>query len=229
MAYTMIKLTREPIWLLQDNETPKQCYFLSLYIHSGMDLPTFIESFQIKEDENDEIQYLKQGDTWETNGGQNKKQIVLLFNPPNSPRTFRNWYHYRKWEERCTAYWADTIKKAHQSNQDLAIKFFNRDIKNTIESADNDWNTDNEINVDYSTKPHLKAKGKNDLASAHQKKIEIICLQSGMPKDISKQQSDMNIKSDIIFSDKSNELFTDELKDYNIDETFDEVTEDVDN
>ena len=50
-----------------------------------------------------------------------------------------------------------------------------------------------------------------------------------MPKDISKQESNMNVKSDVTFTDKSNELFTDELKDYNIDETFEEVTEDVDN
>ena len=228
MAYTMIKLTREPIWLLQEDETPTQCYFLDLYIHSGMTFPEFIKSFQIKK-ENGEIHNLQKGDIWESKGGENKQKFELLFNPPNSQRTFRNWYYYRKWDERCRAYWDNFTQKRQQSFQKTVLEFCERDIINLIESADTDWDIDKEINDDCLTKPHLKAKGKNDVASSHQKKIESIFVESGMPKDISKFKSDMNVNSSVTIFDKSNELFTDELEDYNIDDTFDEVTEDVDN
>lgn len=181
MAYTKLKLT-EPIYELQEKETPRQYYFFNIFCHADMTLPKFAKSFK----------ELKKGDTLEDNG----RQITLDFNPPKE-KTFNQWRSYNQWEIRKRAYWESKINNIREELQKDLVEFFQEDSTELKESAKKDWNIDKQIDTDTRTPPHLKAKGKNELATAHQKKIDTLLIQSGMPNDISKTESDVKIDADV--------------------------------
>ena len=221
MAYKDLKIQLiEPIYTMQEKETPRQFYFANEYFKFKGKLADFLR-YWYEQDETGKwspkhhLNITPSGDK-------------LRFKIP-AKNTMEDWAKRKQWNIRKRAFWKNTIESAQEEIQQEVIEFFKRDSKKIIDSAENDWKLDSELDDDVLTKPHLKSKGKNDLANAHSKKVETLLIQSGMPKDISKQESNMNVKSDVTFTDKSNELFTDELEDYNIDDTYDEVTKDVDN
>ena len=79
------------------------------------------------------------------------------------------------------------------------IQFFKEDSAKLMKSSKKDWDLDKEIDWDNKTPAHLKSKGKNDLATAHQKKIDTLLVESGMPNDITQTQSEvnMNVEADV--------------------------------
>lgn len=221
MAYQDLKIQlTEPIYLMQEKETPTQFYFANEFFKFKGDLADYLR-YWYEQDQNGKLN--PKQDLNETPSGDE-----IRFNIP-AKATMENWAKHKQWYVRKRAFWKNTLESAQEEIQQEIIDFFKEDSKKIIESANNDWNIDDALDSDYMTKPHLRAKGKNDLAGAHEKKVETLLVEGGMPKDISKSEAKMDIKSDIAFTDNSNELFTDDLEDYNIDETYDEVTEDVDN
>lgn len=219
MAYKDLKIQlTEPIYQMQEKETPTQFYFAN-------------EFFKFKGELADYFRYWYEQDE---NGKWNPKPILnkspsgdeIRFKIP-AKGTMENWSKHKQWITRKKAFWKNTLESAQEEIQQDIIEFFKKDSKKIIQSANNDWDIDDALDSDYMTKPHLRAKGKNDLAAAHEKKVDTLLVQGGMPKDIGK--SDINVKSDVTVTDTSNELFVDELSDYNLDDAYDEVTEDVDN
>ena len=221
MPYKNLKIQlEEPIHKMQEKEIPRQFYFANEFFKSKGTLADFLR-YWYEQDETGK--WIPKRHLNITPSGDELKFKIPAKN------TMESWAKRNQWNIRKRAFWKNTLETAQEEMQQEVIEFFKRDSKKIISSAEDDWQLDEQINYDDFTKPHLKAKGKNELANAHSKKVETLLIQSGMPKDISKQESNMNVKSDLTIANKSNELFTDELEDYNIDDTFNEVTEDVDN
>ena len=210
MDYKKIKLI-EPIHELQEDETPKQHYFVDLYYDVEDDnLTNFYESFD----------GLDKGDKWVYSGCEE----ILKFKP-YSQSTFRNLVYCLQFKKRRKSCFKDIYQSKQESRRKKVVDFMDTFIDDVIESTNDLKGTENEINMDGFTRPHLKAKGKNNVSSARKTNWEIL-------KDlgnIEEPSKNINVNNDVTFTDKSNELFTDELEDYNIDDTYDEVTEDVDN
>lgn len=181
MGWKKLELT-EPIYELQKEEMPRHYYFFNLFCHADMKFAVFARSFK----------GLKKGDNWNASGA----EIKLEFNPP-AESTHEKWYIHEYWKIRKSAYWESRIKNIREELQKDLIKFFREDSAELKESAMKDWILDKEIDDDIQTPPHLKARGKNDLAAAHQKKIDTLLIQSGMPNDINKTESDVKIAADI--------------------------------
>ena len=176
MAYTKLNLV-EPIYELQEKETIRQHYFFDIFCKVDMDIEPFTKSFK----------NLTQGSEWCQNG----VRIFLEFKPP-TPTTMVKWATYLQWRVRKRSFGADKIKKIRDELQKDLIEFFREDSAKLRESSKKDWTLDEQIDFDDRTPAHLKSKGKNELASAHQKKIDTLLIQSGMPKDIAQTEVNMN-------------------------------------
>lgn len=176
MVYTKLNLVA-PIYELQEKETIRQHYFFNLFCESDMQLSEFARSFN----------EVKKGDIWRNNGG----EIELDFNPPK-PKTIEQWCAYNLWDTRKREYWKCKLNNIRDELQKDLIEFFKEDSAKLRESSKKDWMLDEQIDYDDRTPAHLKSKGKNELASAHQKKIDTLLIQSGMPKDIAQTEVNMN-------------------------------------
>lgn len=197
MAYKKIELV-EPIYELQEKETLRQYYFFDIFCKVDMDIEPFTKSFK----------NLTQGSEW----CQNNVKIFLEFNPP-TPTTMVKWATYLQWRARKKSFGADKIKKIREELQKDLIDFFKEDSANLKKSAKKDWELDDEIDYDDRTPAHLKSKGKNELATAHQKKIDTLLIESGMPKDINQTQSEVNMKMEADVTQQTTaEIKTEKLK-----------------
>lgn len=176
MGYTKLNLVA-PIYELQEKETIRQHYFFNLFCESDMQLSEFIRSFN----------ELKKGCIWKGN----RKEIELDFNPPK-PKTFEQWHLHNQWKTRKREYWKCKLNGIRDELQKELIAFFKEDSAKLRQSSKKDWVLDKQIDYDDRTPAHLKSKGKNELASAHQKKIDTLLIQSGMPKDIAQTEVNMN-------------------------------------
>ena len=209
MEYNKIKL-QEPIYELQTDEKPKQHYFIDLYYGVEDDnIKNFAKSFH----------GLKKGQRWTYSG-----QTEILKFDPYSPSHLIKLFSCLQARTRRTAYWDSIFKSKREKRKKKITDFMDSFTDDLIDSTNELKVTDNEINYDDS-RPHLKAQGKNHISSARKTNWEIL-KDLG---DIEDPSKNINLNNDVTFTDKSNELFTDELEDYNIDEAYDEVTEDVDN
>lgn len=176
MAYTKLNLV-EPIYELQEKETERQYYFFNLFCNTDLQISDFAKSFN----------EAKKGTDCQLDGD----QIKLDFNPPKEA-TFKKWYTFCLWKQRKREYWKCKLNAIREELQQDLIEFFKEDSAKLRESSKKDWTLDEQIDFDDRTPAHLKSKGKNELASAHQKKIDTLLIQSGMPKDIAQTEVNMN-------------------------------------
>ena len=183
MAYKKLEL-KEPIYELQEKETARQYYFFNIFLHADMEITAFARSFE----------GAKKGNECKVDG----EYIQLNFNPPKEA-TFRNWYTFCSWKIRKREYWKCKLNNIREELQKDLIQFFKEDSAKLMKSSKKDWDLDKEIDWDNKTPAHLKSKGKNDLATAHQKKIDTLLVESGMPNDITQTQSEvnMNVEADV--------------------------------
>lgn len=183
MGYTKLELVA-PIYELQEKETLRQHYFFDIFCKVDMDIEPFTKSFK----------NLTQGSEW----CQYNVRIVLEFKPP-TPTTMVKWATYLQWRDRKKAFGANKIKTIREELQKDLIEFFKEDSIKMRESAQKDWTLDKQIDYDDRTPAHLKSKGKNELATAHQKKIDTLLIESGMPKDITQAEinTNMNVEADV--------------------------------
>jgi len=181
MAYTKLELV-EPIYELQEKETERQYYFFHIYCHEDSDISSFARS----------LDGLKKGDIWRNMG----REIQLEFNPPKD-KTFQQWNAYNQWKTRKREYWKCRLKNIRDELQKDLIEFFKADSVELRKSAQKDWLLDKQIDMDDKTPAHLKSKGKNELATAHQKKIDTLLIESGMPSDITQSEVNMNVEADV--------------------------------
>ena len=183
MGYTKLELV-EPIYELQEKETARRHYFFNVFCNTDMQISEFGKAFG----------ETKKGDACVVDGS----RIRLEFNPPK-PATMKQWYVYDQWKNRKREYWKCKLGKIREELQKDLIEFFKEDSAKLMKSSRKDWDLDQELDWDDKTPAHLKSKGKNDLATAHQKKIDTLLIQSGMPSDITQTQSDvnMNVEADV--------------------------------
>lgn len=187
MAYTKIDLV-EPIYELQERETERQYYFFNIFCRTDMQISEFAKSFE----------GAKRGTECSVDGD----YVKLDFNPPKEA-TFKKWYTFCSWKLRKREYWKCTLSVIREELQKDLIQFFKEDSIELIKSSKKDWDLDKELDFDDKTPAHLKSKGKNDLATAHQKKIDTLLVESGMPNDITQTQSEVNMNVEGTIKTKS--------------------------
>lgn len=204
----------EPIYKIQEDETPKQYWFANEYYHFDGSQNDFLDFFYTSEGEPRCIEVAPSG-------------AKIPFKLPAKRRTMQSWMIIKRWYERKKAYWAYIIEETQQGFQKDILNFFKGDVKNLIKSSEKDWDLDKKIDKSRKVNPHMKARGKSDLAKAHAEKVGIMLTEAGMPKDFTKNDSTVKVDAEIT-SKKENYLFVNELIDYNLDDALNEVTENVD-
>ena len=203
----------EPIYEMQNGETPKQYWVVTEFFHYDGTIREFAHELCCSEEDQAGT---KQGPSGKT----------FPFKKVPAERTIKNWLIKLRASERKRAYWKNFTEEIQQSLRKPILDFFKRDVHNLIESSDKDWELDKKIDNSRKVKPHTKAKGKEKLSKSHKDKVELMLTESGMPKDIS--QSDVNMNANIsneieitkdFFSDKE-AYNTDDVKDmlFNSDE-----------
>lgn len=203
MAYTKLNLVA-PIYELQEKETERQYYFFNIFCNTDMQISEFAKSFD----------GAKKGTDCKLEGD----YIHLEFNPPKIA-TFKKWYTFCQWKTRKREYWKCKLNNIRDELQKDLVEFFKEDSRKLRKSAKRDWVLDDEIDYDDKTPPHLKSKGKNDLATAHQKKIDTLLIESGMPSDIT--QSDVNMNANITGEVEITKDFFEDKPAYNTDDVKD--------
>ena len=204
----------EPIYEIQEKETPKQYWFANEYFHFDGTVEEFLDYWYPTDDNGNPLPIPQQSPSGEKNP----------FSKLPVRGTMKNWSKLKRWHVRKKAYWADFIKDIQDNLKKDIGDFFKEDSKHLIKSLKNDWTLDAKIDKSQKVKPHTKAKGKSDLSKAHKEKVETLLTEAGMPKDIAKQDSTMKVDAKIK-SKKENYLFVNELSDYNLDDALNEVTE----
>lgn len=207
----------EPIYEIQEKETPKQYWFANEYFHFDGTIESFLDYWYPEDKDGNTLPTPKQAPSGE------KNPFVKL--PARA--TMKNWSRLKRWYVRKKAYWADFIKDIQNNLKKDIGEFFKEDSKELIKSLNNDWKLDVKIDKSRKINPHTKARGKSDLAKAHKEKVDTLLTESGMPKDISKNDSTVKVDAEIN-TKKENYLFVNELSDYNLDDVLTEVTENVD-
>lgn len=158
MDYNKIEL-QEPIDEIQEDETPKQHYFVDLYYDIDDDnLTAFYKSFQ----------GLDKGDKWEYSGC----ETTLKFKP-FALSTFRNLGCCLQFKKRRKAHWKSIFDSKKESRKRKITDFMDTFTDDIMESTFDLKVTENEINYDDS-RPHLKAQGKNHISSARKTNWEIL-------------------------------------------------------
>lgn len=182
MAYTKIDLV-EPIYELQEKETARQHYFLELYYEVSDDNTIkFIDSFK----------GLKKGDLWITDGS----QIQLEFNPPKKT-TFRQWVAFLQYKNRRRAYWDNKFKEMREERKQKAERFlrgFQDDLEEELQS---NKRISREIELDGQVFPHLKGKGKNEIAFANKTTWDIYKEVTGVEVANTEQNVNLNVDADV--------------------------------
>ena len=182
MAYTKIELI-EPIYELQEKETARQYYFLDLYIDVDDDnLSKFIKSFK----------GLKKGSEW-VYGGCKK---LLDFNPPKQ-NTFVNWTTCLQYKKRREAFWINKIKEDREKRKLKAEKFLKSFQDNLQEELESNSRISKEIEADMQVYPHLKGKGKNDIAFANKTTWDIYKEVTGVEVANTDQNINLNLDADV--------------------------------
>lgn len=207
----------DPIHEIQEKESPKQYWFANEFYHFDGTIEEFLDYWYPEDDEGNPLPPPQRGPSGE------KNPFTRL--PARS--TMKNWTKLKRWVIRKKAYWADFIKNIQDNLKKDIGEFFKEDSKDLIESLKNDWDLDKKIDRSKKVKPHTKAKGKSDLSKAHKEKVETLLTEAGMPKDITKTDSNVTLDAEIT-NKKENYLFVGELSDYNLDDALSEVTEYVD-
>lgn len=158
MDYKKIEL-QEPIDEIQEDETPKQHYFVELYYDVDDDnLKAFYESFD----------GLEKGDKWVYSGCETTLQFK-----PFAQTTFRNLVYCLQLKRRKKAHWQEIFGDKKESCKRKIIDFIDSFADDVIDSTNDLKETENEINYDDS-RPHLKAQGKNYVSSARRSNWEIL-------------------------------------------------------
>lgn len=182
MAYTKIEL-KEPIYELQEKETERQHYFADLYYEVDDDnITKFIKSFK----------GLKKGLEWTYNGS--KK--ILEFNPPKES-TFIKWTTCLQYKKRRRAYWDNKFKEMRKLRQEKAEKFlkgFQDDLEEELKS---NKRISKEIEADGQVFPHLKGKGKNEIAFANKTTWDIYKEVTGVEVANTEQNVNVNLDADV--------------------------------
>ena len=159
MAYKKIEL-EEPIYELQENETERQHYFLDLYFTvDDNNLTKYIESFK----------GLKKGQKWVYSGSEN----ILEFNPPKKS-TFEKWVSCLQYRERRKAFWKDTFNFRKENRKEKATKFLDKFGDGLMESIEDNIEIGKKIKNDFMLDPHLKARGKKDIANATKEDFDML-------------------------------------------------------
>ena len=182
MAYTKIELN-EPIFELQEKETERQHYFLELYYEISDDnLTKFIKS----------LNGLKKGQIWVRDGS----EIELEFNPPKKS-TFEQWAACLQYKKRRRAYWDNKFKEMRKLRQEKAEKFlkgFQDDLEEELKS---NKRISKEIEADGQVFPHLKGKGKNEIAFANKTTWDIYKEVTGVEVANTEQNVNVNLDADV--------------------------------
>lgn len=182
MAYKKIELV-EPIYELQEKETPRQHYFVDLYYDVDDDnLTKFIKSFD----------KLKKGAIWEYSG----RKIVLEFNPPK-PKTLQLWLSCLQAKKRRKAYWDNKFKEAREKRKQKAEKFLTTFQDNLQKELESNQRISEEIESDDRVFPHLKGKGKNELSFANKNTWEIYKEVTGVEVANTDQNINLNLDADV--------------------------------
>ena len=182
MAYKKIELV-EPIYELQEKETPRQHYFADLYYEVDDDnLTQFIKSFD----------GLKKGNKWVGN----RSEIILEFNPPKQS-TFEQWGACLQFKKRRKAYWDNRFKEAREKRKQKAEKFLNTFQDTLQEELESNQRISEEIESDERVFPHLKGKGKNELSFANKNIWEIYKEVTGVEVANTDQNINLNLDADV--------------------------------
>ena len=172
-------ILEDPIDEPQEGEKPRQYYFLDLYFYTDIGLYKFIKSFD----------GLKKGMVWECGG--HDGQVILEFNPP-AQSTMMNWASQLFWELRKKAHWDYFFKRGKEHRAKKVEEYLDGFLDDVIESTTNLKNTEDEIDDDYDTKPHLKAKGKSDISSSRSNYWNILKDLGGISDPAKKIEADVN-------------------------------------
>lgn len=174
-----------PIYTFQKNhEKPRHYYFLELYYDTDTTQTQFIKSFE----------GLKKGDKWSCNGRHD--EITLKFNPP-AQRTMRDWAAYLCWEVRKSAYWEHIFKGNQENRRKKIEEFFGGFTDDIIDSSNRLRETEEEIDDDYQSKPHLKADGKSSIANARTKNLDMLFKMGGISDAPSKIEIDADVEAGV--------------------------------
>ena len=158
MDYKNIEL-QEPIDEIQKEETPKQHYFVDLFYDVEDDnLTAFFKSFE----------GLDKDDKWVYSGCEE----ILQFKP-FAQSTFRNLGCCLQYKKRRKAHWSDIFDSKKEARKKRIVDFMDTFMEDVIDSTSELKITENEINYDDS-RPHLKAGGKRDVATARKTNWEIL-------------------------------------------------------
>lgn len=182
MAYTKIDLV-EPIFELQDKETPRQHYFAELYYEVSDDnLTKFVKSFK----------GLKEGSEWSLGGA--KK--VLEFNPPKF-NTFVHWTKCFQYKARRRAYWDYKFKQMRKERKERAEKFLKSFQDNLEDELESNKRIADEIEHDDKAFPHLKGKGKEHIASANRMTWDMYKEVTGVEVANTDTNVNLNVDADV--------------------------------
>ena len=182
MAYTKIEL-KEPIFELQEKETERQHYFVDLYYEVDDDnITKFIKSFK----------GLKKGLEWVYSGS--KK--ILEFNPPKES-TFIKWATCLQIKKRRKAYWDNEFKIRREKRKEKAEKFLDSFQDNLQEELESNIRISKEIEDDEQVYPHLKGKGKNEIAFANKTTWDILKEVTGVEVANTDQNINLNLDADV--------------------------------
>ena len=158
MDYKKIDL-QEPIDEIQEDETPKQHYFLDLFYEVEDDnLTAFFKSFE----------GLDKGDLWEYGGCTE----TLKFKPFSFSH-FKNLGCCLQYLVRRKAHWTSIFESKKELRKKKIVDFMDTFLDDVVESTSDLKVTENEINYD-DARPHLKAQGKNYISSARKTNWEIL-------------------------------------------------------
>lgn len=158
MKHKKIKL-QEPIYELQQDEKPKQHYFVDLYYEVENDnINDFAESFT----------GLKKGQEWVYSGS----SATLLFEP-YAPTYLIKLFSCLQVKKRRDEYWKDMFKSKTAKRKRKITEYMDTFADDVMESTSELKVTENEIKYDDS-RPHLKAGGKRDIATARKANWDIL-------------------------------------------------------
>ena len=182
MAYEKIELV-EPIYELQDKETERQHYFIELYYEiSDSNITKFIKSFE----------GLNNGTCWVHEGS----ETILKFNPPKQS-TFAQWMKCLQAKNRRKAYWDNQFKEMRKDRKERAEKFLSSFQDDLEEELASNKRISKEIEMDGQVFPHLKGKGKNEIAFANKTTWDIYKEVTGVEVANTEQNVNLNVDADV--------------------------------
>ena len=179
MTIKKLENLTEPIDERQEGEKPRHYYFLDLFYDTDIGLNRFIKSFD----------GLKKGMQWACSG--HKGKVTLEFNPP-AQSTMENWASQLLWVVRKDAHWDYFFKMGKEKRAKKVERYLDSFLDDVIDSTDNLKGTEDEIDDDSETKPHLKAKGKSDISSSRVNYWNILKDLGGISDPAQKIEAELN-------------------------------------